>query len=92
MATVLEVTLTGDSFKGNSLDHSVQHLFVFHGNCGLEDQRKDLLSTKYYIIIKGAEFSLKHLDMHASSFPRAWCFLKDAVCFLQLNIHLGFHL
>lgn len=67
MATVLEVTLTGDSFKGNSLDHSVQHLFVFHGNCGLADKWEDLLSTKYYIIIEGAGFSLKHLDIRTGT-------------------------
>lgn len=76
--TVWEVTFTGDSFQGNSLDHSVQHLFVFHGNCGLEYKGEHLLSTKYYIIIEWAGFSLKHLDVHASSFPQECCFLKDA--------------
>lgn len=76
VSTLWEVTLIGDSLKGNSLDHSVQLLFVSHGNCGLEDKRWDWLSTKYYIMTEGAAFSFKRLDVCASSFPRALLLLE----------------
>lgn len=77
LSTVWEVTLNGDSLKGNSLDHFVQHLFVSHGNCGLEDKQWDWLSTKYYIITEWAAFSLKLLDIRASSFPQALLLLEE---------------
>lgn len=83
VSTLWEVTLIGDSLKGNSLDHFVQHLFVSHGNCGLEDKQWDWLSTRYYIITEGAAFSLKLLEIRASSFPKALLLLEGC--------HLRFH-